>query len=494
MQTRVVAALLIAACSAHANAQAALDRAVQALGGADALQKIEVVRLQLEGETWSRLQTRTPEPPFEAGKIELSLLLDLKQNRLLFSQHEIETGFVRDNTTLIKGGEGTIYNHRAGSFRSFPSPPSIPQQFAPHYRRLPHLLLRQALDRRDTVRSLGQATFEGKPQDVFTFVTTDEQQVAVYVDATSALVTKYETRIDDPLAGDVASEVIFEDYARVGATQVPRSLRLQEAGQLTQRSKLDIAIDPAVTDRSFAVTAAKNYTRVAPTPDSLPERIEQLADGVFVFHNVSAVSQNTLAVEFKDYIVAVEAPGSSEGADKVIARIKATIPGKPIRYVAATHHHGDHIGGLRSFIAEGATVITTVGTRKVVEQLVAAPHADRLAAQPRSPEFLMLEKGRRVLTDGSRTIELIDIGPHPHASEMVIAYLPQGAGRVPGRYVHHSQERCLERTACADTVSFAKKLEELGLNVDRIAGVHGRSATIEELRSALEGLTPVPTR
>ena len=190
--------------------EAVLDRAVQALGGADALQKIEVVRLELEGETWSRLQTRTPEPPFEAGKSKLSLLLDLKRSRLLFRQHEIETGFVRDNTTLIKGGEGTAYNHRSGTFRSFPSPPSIQQQFAPHYRRLPQLLLRQALDRRDTVRSLGPATFEGKPQDVFTFVTTDEQQVAVYVDATSALVTKYETRIDDPLAGDAASEVIFE--------------------------------------------------------------------------------------------------------------------------------------------------------------------------------------------------------------------------------------------------------------------------------------------
>src|SRR5687768_1569783 len=122
MLIRVVAALLIAACSAQANPQAVLDRAVQALGGADALQKIEVVRLQLEGETWPRLQTRTPELPFEAGKIKLSLLLDLRQNRLLFSQHEIETGFVRDNTTLIKGGGGTIYNHRAGSFRSFPSP------------------------------------------------------------------------------------------------------------------------------------------------------------------------------------------------------------------------------------------------------------------------------------------------------------------------------------------------------------------------------------
>ena len=126
MQKRAVVALLIAACSAQANAQAVLDRAVQSTWRRRRSAEDRSGALQLEGETWSRLQTRTPEPPFDAGKIELSLLLDLKQNRLLFSQHEIETGFVRDNTTLIKGGEGTSYNHRAGSFRSFPSPPSIP--------------------------------------------------------------------------------------------------------------------------------------------------------------------------------------------------------------------------------------------------------------------------------------------------------------------------------------------------------------------------------
>ena len=40
MLIRAVAALLIAACSTQANAQAVLDRAVRALGGADVLQKI----------------------------------------------------------------------------------------------------------------------------------------------------------------------------------------------------------------------------------------------------------------------------------------------------------------------------------------------------------------------------------------------------------------------------------------------------------------------
>ena len=115
--------------------------------------------------------------------------------------------------------------------------------------------------------------------------------------------------------------------------------------------------------------------------------MEKLADGVYVVHNVAGQNQNTMAVEFKDYIVALEAPGSSDGAEQVIERIKQTIPNKPIRYIAMTHHHGDHIGGLRSFIAEGATVITTPGNRSTVEAMAAAPQSDRLAKNPRTPQL-----------------------------------------------------------------------------------------------------------
>ena len=212
--------------------------------------------------------------------------------------------------------------------------------------------------------------------------------------------------------------------------------------------KLKVEINPAVTDQSFDV-AADGYARVAPLPDTLEEKIEQLADGVFVIQNVAGQNQNTLAVAFKDYIVAVEAPGSSAGADEVIKRIKAAIPGKPIRYVAMTHHHGDHIGGLRSFIAEGATVVTTQGNREVVETMAAAPQLDRLAKSPRKPEFLFLQRGKRVLTDGTRTRRA-----HRHRPESACARnggrVPaEGARRVPGRLVLPARERRADGTAAS---------------------------------------------
>jgi glyoxylase-like metal-dependent hydrolase (beta-lactamase superfamily II) len=499
MLRRAPLLLLIMACTAHAgidnpetlaersqaSARAVLDRAVAAIGGAEALRTIEVVRLQLDGESWPRLQMTTAMPPFESGRTQETLLLDLKNNRLRLEQQADGSGFANHNTIVIKAGEGANYDHRAHTVTPIPTAQSSQQQFIQYYRRLPQLLLRQALDRTNTLRSLGRDTFEGKPHDVFTFVMPDTQQVAVYVDAVSALVSKYELIFVDPLVGEEASEIMFGDYTRAGNFQVPQTWRTRQASDITLSAKLKVEINPAIDDHSFDA-ASEGYARLKPQPDTLEEQIERLADGVFVIQNVAGQNQNTLAVAFKDYIVAVEAPGSSAGADEVIARIKAAIPGKPIRYLAMTHHHGDHIGGLRSFIAEGATVITTPGNRDVVAAMAAAPQLDRLAKNPRKPEIMPIQRGKRVLTDGSRTLELIDIGPNPHAREMVIAYLPKERVVFQGDLFTVPNNEGPFGPPQATAASFAKQLQALRLGFDRIAGVHGRTATSAEFERAMK--------
>jgi glyoxylase-like metal-dependent hydrolase (beta-lactamase superfamily II) len=507
MLRKATALVLLAACAVHARAdnqannpetlaersqataRAVLDQAVAAIGGAEALRSIEVVRLRLEGENWPRLQMPTASPPFEAGTQQETLLLDLKNNRLKLEQKVSGAGFEGDNTIVIMSGEGANYDNRAHTITPIPVAQSSQQQFVQYNRRVPQLLLRQALDRETTLRSLGQDTFEGKPHDVFTFVMADTQQVAVYVDSASHLVSKYELLFVDPFTGTEASEIMFGDYTRAGSFQVPTTWRTRQAGDLVARLQLKVEINPAVTDQSFDA-AGDGYTRVAALPDNLDEKIEQLADGVFVIQNVAGQNLNTLAVAFKDYIVAVEAPGSSAGADEVIKRIKSAIPGKPIRYVAMTHHHSDHIGGLRSFIAEGATVITTQSNAQVVAAMAAAPQLDRLAKHPRKPEFLFIERGKRVLTDGTRTLQLIDVGPNPHAREMVIAYLPKERVLFQGDLFFVPANDAPTGPPQPTTLSFAKKLQELKLGVDRIASVHGRTTTSDELQRAMQSAHP----
>lgn len=87
----------------------------------------------------------------------------------------------------------------------------------------------------------------------------------------------------------------------------------------------------------------------------LKVEVQKVAQGVWY---LTGGSHHSVAVEFKDHVVVVEAPWNEERSLAVIAEVKKTIPGKPIKYVVNTHHHFDHSGGLRTYVAEGATVIT----------------------------------------------------------------------------------------------------------------------------------------
>ena len=118
--------------------------------------------------------------------------------------------------------------------------------------------------------------------------------------------------------------------------------------------------------------------------------------------------------------------------------------------------------------------------------MAAAPQNDRLAKNPRKPEFLFVESGKRVVTDGTQTVELIDVGPNPHAREMVIAYLPKQRIVFQGDLFFMPNNDAPVGPPQPSTISFAQKIKDKGLAIDRIASVHGRTATMAEFTRALD--------
>src|SRR4030095_1659249 len=79
-------------------------------------------------------------------------------------------------------------------------------------------------------------------------------------------------------------------------------------------------------------------------------------------------------VEFKDHVVLVEAP--QNGIADLLAQVKTAIPNKPITYVVTTHMHFDHVGGLRTALAEAApsvTLVTNEMNKEVVEKWFSNP-------------------------------------------------------------------------------------------------------------------------
>ena len=124
----------------------------------------------------------------------------------------------------------------------------------------------------------------------------------------------------------------------------------------------------------------------------------------------------------------IEAPLYPERGEALIAWIAERFGDKPITHVVATHHHADHAGGLRAFVAEGATVVASRLARKLYRRVFRAP--SRI-----SPDRLSDTRGRArgqfvgpsetlTLPDAQRPVKVHHV-PSAHASDNVLISLPQ---------------------------------------------------------------------
>jgi glyoxylase-like metal-dependent hydrolase (beta-lactamase superfamily II) len=459
-------------------AKAVLDRSVTAYGGREALNSIANVSIRLTGESVHRNQSRRPgdldRTPYAA-----EIVIDLKNSRASQMQKgHYPGGFNWHNGFVIDGNTRTSFD----LIRRTSNPPGTitPANFKGGVRWLPQLVLLTALERADTMRYLGKTEYEKRPHEVIDYISHDGLRLALYVDEASGQLSKFETMVINSYSGDSLVETRFAGQRKVGNHVLPSARVSVLNGDIVNDFQIaEVTFNTELRPETFKVPDGfRAVTFPAPAP------VTKHADKIYT---TSAGGYNVLFVDFNDYIFVMETPGNERTSLQAIDQIKKTIPNKPIKYVAVTHHHDDHAGGIRTYMAEGATLIIAPGEQAFFKKVSAArfkADPDALTRNPREPVFEPLQNGKRVLTDGATTVEILDIGAGPHAQEMLVAYFPQHKLIYQGDLLNRPGNG--DPAIANDTsVHFLDWIDAKKLAVDATIPVHGPVTTIADFRKAV---------
>jgi hypothetical protein len=309
------------------------------------------------------------------------------------------------------------------------------------------------------------------------------------VDATinkENMLQRIHTWVPDPVLGDMNYEHEFtnESYVDLGSgMKFPTSWHSHQGWDDNFQAQ---SINAG--HNGFGGTFKDVRANVCPDPVTVPQSVRQatfplrvetqkLADGVYL---LGGASHNSVAVEFREFVAIVEAPLDEKRNLAVIDEVVKRIPDKPIRYLVNTHQHHDHIGGLRTYMHIGATIIThwknfPFYTRDVLNYAPRTLQPDMVSLWPPTElaegYFYEQVTENYVLSDGTRNMNIYYVQPLQHVEGMLMAYLPREKMVIEADLF---DTHVPATAATPANTSFYNQVQRLKLDVATIVPIHGK--------------------
>jgi glyoxylase-like metal-dependent hydrolase (beta-lactamase superfamily II) len=474
-----------------------LDEAAAAMGGLAALQSIRSVHLDSEGQDWEPLQAHDIGGTVDVSTFRVATDLDLSTaasrvemdaavvypwpHRAAYIEiTDAEAGMLADpsvGAVAITRLHPTLY---ATARRDFAA-------FAPEALRL--------------ARADAGAVLEGTS---VRFRHHDADRWATLAFADDHMPTSLTYADHDPVLGDIAYRFEWSDCRDVGGIRLPYRLRrLIEGRPIREERFRGVTLNEPVSHEKFTippvvraqdeagrriVTGWTQRRRAAGLPYeeyTRPQHVDMVpvAPGVWL---ARGGTHNSLVIEMADHLVVFEPPLFEVRSEGVIAAAKKSVPCKPIRHIVLSHFHDDHMGGVRTYAAEGAIVVvhSSAGDyiREVLDQR-STLEPDRLEIARRdgwhSQPAVMPVDNEVALTDGTREVKLYDV-PNSHVTGMLVGY-------VPDAHVLFTADLVSDTFPLIPV--FASTVHELiqknGLSVEMIACGHGNVMPYAQLAYVL---------
>jgi glyoxylase-like metal-dependent hydrolase (beta-lactamase superfamily II) len=333
----------------------------------------------------------------------------------------------------------------------------------------PFAFLKGAMANNATVEP---ASLMGIPYTAATFLVQNKYKVRGYIDDKS-MVYKVETWVDNPVLGDMLVEAIYTDYKDYTGVKVPTTIINKQGG----RNTLLLVLSEVKPNAAVNIQAPQQAQTPA-APPAVTVQTQKISNGVYY---LTGGTHHSVVVEFADHLAVIEAPQNEARSLAVIKEIRKSVGKKPIRYIINTHHHFDHSGGLRTYVEEGATVVTQDINKAFYEKVLSptAPRTlnpDSLALEKKKVPTLTIETvaDKKVLMDKVRTLELYLIKDSPHNDGILMAYLPAEKILVEvDVYTPPAANAPPATSVSPSTTNLVANIERLKLDVDKILPLHG---------------------
>jgi glyoxylase-like metal-dependent hydrolase (beta-lactamase superfamily II) len=290
-------------------------------------------------------------------------------------------------------------------------------------------------------------------------------------------VTRVATQIPNPVLGDTDIVATYSEYRDFGGIQFPGKILIEQGGF----PLWDLTINAVTPNAALDLTVPENVAGAAVPP--VQTMSTQLAPGVW---HITGGSHHSVVVAFDEYVAVAEAPLDEQRSLAVLAEVKKLVPDKPVRYVLTTHHHFDHTGGLRTYAAEGATIVTHQSNVPYFAKTLMAPATISPDMQAKNQRMPMLQgvSDKYEISDGKQTIQVYATKGDTHTNEYTLIYLPRQRILIEGdAFSPGPPDAPPPATPPPNAVALYDSMQQLKLNVATIAPIHGRGAVpVAELR------------
>jgi glyoxylase-like metal-dependent hydrolase (beta-lactamase superfamily II) len=460
------------------------ELAIDALGR-EAVLGFENLEAVYDSDGLARGQSRKPGPPFDGTRAHGKFLYE-RGGRIYHEQDFVNAGGTDRSIRRALIGDGS-WNYWISrqllteigaadvAFLRARAQSNMEMSF-------PHSLLRAALGAPASLRWLGEGEEAGNKVVRISFAEASGEVATLAIDQSSGLPVSVSRMGSDRILGDASYGISFADFQAVDGLQIPRRLIFSLDGGKTEEWRLtELHLNQVVEDARFARPTG---IEVAPQPPRfVPQR---LAPGVYAVRLYSGPSNsyNSMLVEFDDHVVVVEAPLVGAFFPALVQVANAVAPGKPIRAVVTTHHHHDHSGGAARFLAAGIDVIAPPDAVSVIDAMRKAHHTIAPALPEGKGGELIAVADSLVMSDGTRRLRLLQVGPSPHVDQMLVAHLPQ-ENIIYVADLFAVPESKVYPPASATIRYFAELVDRFDLRFDTVVPTHGWVGSWGDLEAAL---------